>query len=292
MPYPSLSGPYGLLPQNLIGGQVFAGSTRMIPIASGYGTSMYFGDPVKFTTTGTLITSGLVYNSAAAETGGTLGIFLGCEYTPGSTATITGSGPLYGKNRYQSWAASTIANDAVAYVCDDYDTIFKASVGANPGAASAVLTLNGYANPLMVGTNFTSISTALQNTGVQSNLSGNSNVVVVSGASSARVTTTTPYRCVGLVPDTVVALSATATTATSTAMTLASANALILPGMIVTGSGIPANAYITAVSGTSVTLSAAATSSLTNATFNFTGYPEVLLKWNFGYHAYQVAVAI
>jgi hypothetical protein len=292
MPYPILSGPYGLLPQNLIGGQVFAGSTRMIPIASGYGTSLYFGDPVKFTTTGTLITSGLAYNTAATETGGTLGIFLGCEYTPGSTATVLGSGPLYGKNRYQFWAASTVANDAVAYVCDDYDTVFKAAVGANPGAASAVLTLNAYANPLMVGTNFTSVATSLQNTGVQSNLSGNSNVVVVSGASSARVTTTTPFRCVGLVPETVVALSQTANTATSTTMTLTSTNAQILPGMIVTGSGIPANAYVSAVSGTTVTLSAAATSSLTAATFNFVGYPEVLLKFNFGYHAYTNPVAI
>lgn len=292
MPYPTISGPYGLLPQNLIGGQVFSGSTRMIPIASGYNVSLYFGDPVKFTTTGTLITSGLAYNSAATEVGGTLGIFLGCEYTPGSTATVVGSGPLYGKNRYQSWAASTVAIDAVAYVCDDYDTVFKAAVAANPGAGTAVLTLNAYANPLMVGSNFTTVLTTVNNTGVQSNLAGNSNVVAFSGASSARVITTTPYRCVGLVPDTVVALSAVATTATSTTMTLAAANALILPGMIVTGSGIPANTYIATVSGTTVTLSAAATSSLTAATFNFTGYPEVLLKWNFGYHAYTNPVAI
>lgn len=292
MAYPSINGPYGLLPQNLIGGQVFSGSTRMIPIASGYNASLYYGDPVKFTTTGTIITSGLVYNSAATEVGGTLGIFLGCEYTPGSTATVVGSGPLYGKNRYQYWAASTVANDAVAYVCDDYDTVFKVAVGANPGSAAAVLTLNAYANPLMVGTNFTTISTALQNTGVQSNLSGNSNVVAVAGASSARVITTTPFRCVGLVPDTVVALSAPATCST-TAMVLATANPFILPGMIVTSGAVsvPANTYVTAVSGTSVTLSASVTAA-TAVNFNFVGYPEVLLKWNFGYHAYTNPVAI
>ena len=39
MAYPQVNGPYGLLPTNLTGGQVFAGSTRMIPIASGYATS-------------------------------------------------------------------------------------------------------------------------------------------------------------------------------------------------------------------------------------------------------------
>src|SRR5512137_1107463 len=103
MAYPTVNGPYGLIPVNLIGGQVFAGSTRMIPIASGYNTSLYFGDPVKFTSDGTLITSGLAYNSAAAETGGTLGVFLGVEYTPAG-------GPLYGKQRYQKWAAGTVAS--------------------------------------------------------------------------------------------------------------------------------------------------------------------------------------
>jgi hypothetical protein len=35
MAYPTVNGPNGLLPANLIGGRVFAGSTRMIPIASG-----------------------------------------------------------------------------------------------------------------------------------------------------------------------------------------------------------------------------------------------------------------
>lgn len=290
MAYPVIDKPYGLKPINETGGLPYAGSTRMIPIASGYttgvtGGGLFYGDPVKMTTTGTLITSGLAYNAAAAETGGTLGIFLGCEYTPAG-------GPLYGKQRYQYWANGTVASDAVAYVCDDPNVVFKAAVGLNPGGASAVLSCNAYANPLMLGTNFTNPTTNLQNTGVQGNLVGNSNIIVVAGASSARVTTTTPYRCVGLVPDTVISAQQTANTASTTAMTLTAANSLILPGMIVTGSGIPANTYITAVSGTSVTLSAAATSSLTGASFAFTGYQEVLLRWNAGYHAYNVAVAI
>ena len=33
MAYPSVAGPYGFLPINLIGGQVFAGSTRNMEIA-------------------------------------------------------------------------------------------------------------------------------------------------------------------------------------------------------------------------------------------------------------------
>ena len=35
MAYPTVSAPYGLKPVNLIGGQVFAGSTRNIPIQYG-----------------------------------------------------------------------------------------------------------------------------------------------------------------------------------------------------------------------------------------------------------------
>ena len=39
MAYPSVTSPYGLLPINLIGGQVFAGSTRQIPIATNSSTA-------------------------------------------------------------------------------------------------------------------------------------------------------------------------------------------------------------------------------------------------------------
>jgi len=35
MAYPVVDKPYGLQPANLIGGQVFAGSTRMYPIVYG-----------------------------------------------------------------------------------------------------------------------------------------------------------------------------------------------------------------------------------------------------------------
>jgi len=47
MAYPTVSAPYGLKPVNLIGGQVFAGSTRMMQIASGYATDIFYGDLVK-----------------------------------------------------------------------------------------------------------------------------------------------------------------------------------------------------------------------------------------------------
>lgn len=283
MAYPTVNGPYGLLPVNLIGGQSFVGSTRMIPIASGYATSLYYGDPVKFTNDGTLITSGLAYNTAAAETGGTLGIFLGCEYTPAG-------GPLYGKQRFQKWTASTVASDAVAYVLDDYDAIMKAAVVAYATGASTTI---GCAPAAALGTNLTSVATATANNGALANFSGNSNVGLMLASGNVRRTTTSPFRIVGLVPETRLLVAATAgTTNANTAVTLAVANDDIKTGMLVTGTGIAAGTYVAAVSGTSVTLSANATATNAAVTLTFDGYQEVLVKWNFGYHAYQTAVAI
>lgn len=282
MAYPAVNGPYGLIPVNLIGGQVFAGSTRMIPIASGYNVSLNFGDSVKFTSDGTLITSGLAYNSAAAETGGTLGIFMGVEYTPAG-------GPLYGKQRFQDWNAGTVASDAVAYVCDDLDVVMKSAIIAYNASGTPVI---GCAPAAALGTNLTSMATITANDGTGSNFSGNSNVGLMLASGNVRRTATAPFRIVQMVPETQLLVTATATTTSaSTAVTLAAANDSIKTGMLVTGTGIAAGTYVAAVSGTSVTLSANATASGT-VTLTFNGYQEVLVKWNAGYHAYDVAVGI
>lgn len=282
MAYPTVNGPYGLIPVNLLGGQVFAGSTRMIPIASGYAANLYFGDPVKFTSTGTLITSGLAYNSAATETGGTLGVFLGCEYTPAG-------GPLYGKERYQYWGSGTVASDAVAYVCDDPDAVMKAAVIAYNASTGPVI---GCVPSTALGTNLTSMATATANDGTGGNYSGNSNVGLMLASGNVRRTTTAPFRIVGLVPETQIVTQQTGTTTnSSTAVTLSAANSNIKTGMLVTGTGIAAGTTVAAISGTSLTLSANATASGT-VTLTFNGYQEVLVNWTFGYHAYENAVAI
>lgn len=284
MAYPTVEGPYGLIPVNLIGGQVFAGSTRMIPIASGYTSSLYFGDSVKFTSDGTLITSGLAYNSAAAETGGTLGVFLGCEYTPAG-------GPLFGKQRYQSWAANTVASDAVAYVSDDPDIIIKAAIIQYNASGTPVL---GCVPAAALGTNLTPMATATANTGSGSNFSGNSNVGLMLASGNVRRTATAPFRIVQMVSETQLLVTQTATTGNaSTSVTLAAANASIKTGMLVTGLNVQAGTYVAAVSGTTVTLSqATAATAGQTGTLTFNGFQEVLVKWNAGYHAYDVAVAI
>ena len=55
MAYPTIDGPYGLRPVNLIGGQVFAGATRQRRIYSSSASSIGFGDPVKFDSNGCVV---------------------------------------------------------------------------------------------------------------------------------------------------------------------------------------------------------------------------------------------
>jgi hypothetical protein len=113
MAYPTVSAPYGLKPINLIGGQVFAGATRQIPIASGYATDLLNGDVVKLTTDGTLV------KDTGTTTATPVGVFLGCSYT---------SPVLKYKLFSQYYPASTVASDIVAYVADDPDLLFKVAV--------------------------------------------------------------------------------------------------------------------------------------------------------------------
>ena len=115
MAYPVVSAPYGLKPINLIGGQVFSGSTRNLPIQYGYATNIYYGDFV-------VLSSGFATRAAVSTGTGVnqvTGIFLGCSYTNPLTKQKTFS---------QYWPASTLAGDAQAIVCDDPDTVFKAVV--------------------------------------------------------------------------------------------------------------------------------------------------------------------
>jgi len=110
--------PYGLRPINLIGGQVFAGSTRQIKIASAYNTNIFFGDIVAIATDGTIVK---VAKTGADGTtnafpAGVVGVFMGCTYTDPT---------LKYKLNAQYWPANTVAADAMAYVCDDPDALFQ-----------------------------------------------------------------------------------------------------------------------------------------------------------------------
>ena len=123
--------PYGLRPINLIGGQVFSGSTRQIAIASAYASNIFFGDIVALDANGTIVKVTNVGSAADQLPAGVVGVFLGCTYTDPS---------LKYKLNSQYWPTGTVASDAMAYICDDPDTLFQ--VQANGSVAQTGLGLN------------------------------------------------------------------------------------------------------------------------------------------------------
>jgi len=284
MAYPTVSGPYGFVPVNAFGGRQFAGSTRMVPIVNAYGTGLYNGDPIAIGTganIGCAVTTGLTYNQSAIANG-QIGIFVGCEYS------ATG-GPIYGKNRYQYWKASTAATDAVAYVVDDPWALFKVCV-LNGGSGNTS-TLQ-YVNQAYVGANVYYVPGA---GGSQTTGNSGAGVAITTAATSTSAitpatTANAPFRIVQIVPETAVNVVQSCTS-NSTTLTIPSSgtNSAILPGMAVNGPGITvgSNTYVTTVNGSTITVNTAvATNQATATNFTFTGYPEVIVGWNFGHHAY------
>ena len=175
MAYPTVSGPYGLVPINLIGGQVFAGATRQIPIDSGSATAIYYGDVVKLNSSGTL----------SKDTGTTaatpVGVFLGCTYTD----------PVYGKTFRQYYPGAVTASDINAYVQDDPDALFKVAVVTVYNSTTI-----SYVNRTSVGNN----AVLAQNAG--NTITGDSGVAVTSAVGT---TSTWPVRVIDVVAETAIA---------------------------------------------------------------------------------------
>ena len=308
MPYPTIDGPYGLQPTNLRGGIPFAGSTRMIPIGQGYNTGLFTGDVVGLSNGNTIITPYNANTRSAATAGDIIGVFLGCEYTP------TG-GPIFGKLRNEQWPAGTNAPDAVAYVLDDPNALFKAAVvtqaqgSANTQANTG--TTIGYMSPSFVGSNAflvagnagsTTTGNSLMavsgaNPTVASSVAGNIRQTVGTGAGTSPC-----MRVVQLVPDTAVTVATTLTSSPSGASTFTVASTTgIQPGMQcviagVTGTtaGSPgSNLTVTGVvTGTSTITVSANVTATSGGVVSFVGYPEVIVAWNFGFHSYLLAAGV
>jgi hypothetical protein len=265
----------------------------MFPIINGYSTSLFNGDVVQLGSSlaqnGNLIASTLTYNGASAVAG-TIGVFVGAEYS-------SAGGPIYGKNRYQFWNASTAATDAIGYVVDDPQAVFQSAVLSNPAGTGGSTTI-AYINPSYIGSNAYYIGAAAGNTGSTStgdSLAGIAiNAAAIGTGSVSPLTTSAPFRIVGVVPASAVTVSQTGTTS-GASLTLSSANSGIQVGMVVSGPGINggSNTYVIQVNGTAVTLNQAVTTNqASNVQFSFTGYPEALVTWNFGYHSYFNATGV
>ena len=171
MAYPTVDGPYGLLPVKLLSGSPYSGVTRQYRIASGFATDIFYGDAVK------LVTGGTVERDTFDAAMTPIGVFLGCTFTDPSTSQITFK---------QYWPASTVASDAKAYVCDATNVLFKAAV-VSSGTTIGALAITD------IGANVAGVD----NTG--STVTGNSKSA---SSDSSATTATLPFRIVDLVEET------------------------------------------------------------------------------------------
>jgi hypothetical protein len=260
MAYPTVSAPYGFRPVNLIGGQVFSGSTRNFPIAYGFTNSIYYGDFVTLSN-GYIIPSA---NAGAIGTGASavVGVFLGCYYTNPITKQRLWS------QSYQGGTTPITAGDITAIVADDPDTVFKAAV-----VTGASATTIGSASSILVGQNMAGNSLTSLTT---SNATGNGAGAVVNASSS-----TGNFRVIGLVPDTQIQTSASYISGTTT----------MAVGGLVVGQYIPVGTDVfqqingqlqftgsTVTTGVTVTSSSSQNLSVTAQTTAGSGFPAVTLS--------------
>jgi hypothetical protein len=165
--------PYGLKAVNHIGGTPYAGSTRLLPIASGYATNIYNGSVILIDgTAGTVQIVTDLGNNADVFPAGVIGVFVGCTYTDPNLGTV-----VFRNN----WPTGTVADDAQAYIVDDPDVIFMAQ--ADGAVTQADLGQN---------TNFA----AVQSTTTGDTTNGNSNSAV---SSTTATTATIAFRIVDFV---------------------------------------------------------------------------------------------
>jgi len=178
MAYPTVDKPYGLLPINLIGGQVFAGQTRLFEIFPTYATDIFYGDLVKLVTTGYIEKE---TGTTTVATNGVAGIFLGVTYV----SQVTGQ-PTFSQY-YPASVAVKSGTKIQAYIQDDPDVLFKVA------AVSSGTTVAFYGQAA-IGSNVALV----QNSG--STTTGDS-AVAINGTTFA-ATASLPIRVVAGVPDT------------------------------------------------------------------------------------------
>jgi len=274
MAYPTVSAPYGAKPVNLIGGQVFAGSTRNLPIQYNYGTALYYGDLVTLSAGYVVIAT---YPVSTTNT--TVGVFLGCYYT----------NPTTKQRQYsQYYPANVTAGDITAIVGDDPDQVMRVAV--TTGASATTI---GSASSILVGVNMAGNTL----TGSASTGNGAGAVVAASATTSGG-----GFRVLNLVPDTQISTSCTyvsggAASATSVVVSGLSVGQYLPVGTDVfnlvngqlqfTGSTLSSASTVTTTGSTTLTITSVTTA--VAGTVVLVQSPEVLVKFNFGAHRYYVA---
>ena len=112
---------FGLKPVGKLGSNVNSEGTTEYSIASGASGNIFSGDPVKMTSTGTIL--------VAAAGDQLLGVFRGCRYTNASGEVIYSS----------YWPNGTVSSDAVAFVVDDPNALFEVQSAATGSVVQTVV---------------------------------------------------------------------------------------------------------------------------------------------------------
>ena len=288
MAYPTVDKPYGLKPINLIGGQVFAGATRNYPIQYGFASNIYFGDFVQLNR-GNIIRLAV---TAGSSTVFPVGIFLGCSFTNPLTKQLTFS---------QFWPAGTLAGDAVAIVCEDPDTVFRAAV-------CSATTVIGAASKALIGQNVQCINN-VDLSGQTSTGNSLNDVAAVSGAGAPATTATFPLRVIDVVEDTAVSVTGVGSSSTTTVTFTSPLTGAAFAGsdvayvaangqLVQTGSYVQSNfaAGTTGAQTNFLNLAIAVPGSVVAipaaSTIVITQYTEVLVKLNFAQHAYYAGLGV
>jgi hypothetical protein len=284
MAYPTVDAPYGYKPINLIGGQVFAGSTRSYAISYGYATSLFYGDPVTIQTTssGAAVAGSIVTQASAVSTTNTIvGVFLGCSYT----------NPITKQKQFaQYWPGGTLAGDAVAIVSDDPDAVFKAVACTAAGTATVASV-----SALLVGQNVA--GTTLTTAGSTATGNGASGVVAAAANASGG-----GFRVMEVVADSqietpcVYVSGATTTSLVVSGLTVGQVLPIgtdvyqLVGGQFQhIGSAISTAATVSSATSQTLTVVASTVTPAASAQLVLVQNPEVLVKINFSAHRYYVA---
>jgi len=169
MAYPTVDKPYGFQPVNRIGGNPYAGSTRLIPVDSG---AVFDGDLVEMLASGSckVIASG----TAAAQC---VGVCVGVQYTNSSGQTVQAQ-----------YAPSSGVTNVLAYVVDDPTALFKVAV------VSATTTMSTLTRAAVGQNAFVVLNSGNANTG--------DSAQAIDDATDT--TATYPIRIIDVVPETAV----------------------------------------------------------------------------------------
>ena len=168
---------FGLIPAGALGGTSAAGGQNKYKIDSGYGSSIYLGQPVQYDTAGGANDNpGYIINGQDAITRPTIGVFNGCFYTDATTNKPTFS------SYFPRTTAPANSEDVDAFIIDNplqqYNVQLSARLAATAALAQAEM---GKTLGLTVSAN----GAASANSG--STLSGQSNSQLTVGTASNAV---------------------------------------------------------------------------------------------------------